>query len=100
MKKRKKRRSKTEGGLSLIHIYRDLLLDKEVEEVCKKIQGDKIIPFITEQSDIEAYCVTAKHISRVLGIEKTQAEEWIDAVSYTHLERTPNRIKLNNARTW
>ena len=62
----------------VIHRDRDLLLDKEVEEVCKKIQGDKIIPFITEQSDIEAYFVTAKHISRVLGIEKTQAEEWID----------------------
>ena len=56
----------------VIHRDRDLLLDKEVEEVCKKIQGDKIIPFITEQSDIEAYFVTAKHISRVLGIEKTR----------------------------
>ena len=29
----------------VIHRDRDLLLDKEVEEVCKKIQGDKIVRY-------------------------------------------------------
>ena len=62
----------------VIHRDRDLLLDKEVDEICEKIKGDKIIPFVTEQSDIEAYFVTAKHISQILGIEETEAKQWID----------------------
>ena len=62
----------------MIHRDRDLLLDKEVDEICEKIKGDKIIPFVTEQSDIEAYFVTAKHISQILGIEETEAKQWID----------------------
>ena len=34
----------------VIHRDRDLLLDKEVDEICEKIKGDKIIPFVTEQA--------------------------------------------------
>ena len=60
------------------HRDRDLLLDKEVDEICENIKGDKIIPFVTEQSDIEAYFVTAKHISQILEIEETEAKQWID----------------------
>ena len=62
----------------IIHRDRDFLLDKEVEELCDKIKGESVIPFVTEQSDIEAYFVTEKHISSVLGITEVQAKEWIE----------------------
>lgn len=93
----------------IIHRDRDFLLDLEIEELCAKIQGENVIPYVTEQSDIEAYFVSKKHISSVLEITDIQAEEWIGElieenktdiiIDYSNKRNEAHKMKLYKGKT-
>lgn len=90
----------------VIHRDRDFLLDKEIEEICEKIKSEKVIPFITENSDIEAYFTTPQHLSKVLGITEEEAREWLKelveenvtdiTIDYSNKRNEAKKLKIYN----
>lgn len=70
----------------VVHRDRDFLLDKEVDDICKNISSNKIIPFVTEQSDMEAYFLNPKHLSQVLELTEEEIKMWIEELIQNNME--------------
>lgn len=64
--------------LIVIHRDRDFMQTNEVSSISAKLTLQKIIPFITDGSDIEAYFTNAKHLAYLLNEDEEKITLWIE----------------------
>lgn len=71
----------------IIHRDRDFMTEEEVNVIKNKIISEALIPWITRNSDIEAYFTTEKHLSLVTGKEPTEIKLWLnELLKNNHVE--------------
>ena len=77
----------------VIHRDRDFMTENEVQMVCKRINGNKTIPFVTDESDIEAYFIRPEHLACILNQPCNIIEEWLNDLALK------NHVKIQNKFT-
>lgn len=77
----------------LIHRDRDMMTDQEVQWVVEDIEAAGAETFITEGCDIESYFVNPEHVASLLGVGRSEVEEWLDELA------TKNHIELQHRYT-
>jgi len=69
------------GSRIIIHRDRDFMTDQEVEWITDQIVDASGIPFITEESDVDAYFTRVEHLATLLDEDPEAIQQWQEEIA-------------------